>query len=136
MYVFGTVNPDGEGSDHTGVFLKETDIDDIISDKQLYSKPVLLEHKGEPVGKVVSAWKNNKRLDCVFEINDSVAGLFAQHFVKNGKTTELSLGYTVDIEHSANGVKGGTKRIVEVSIVKKGARDHCKIHGFNSLNAC
>ena len=132
MYVYGTVNPVGENETHQGVYLTKNDIDHIVSTKQMYEKPVLLEHKGEPIGKVVSAWKTQDRLDCVFEINDSVSGLFAQYFVQHGKTPELSLGYSVEVEHSADGgIKAGAKKVMEVSIVKKGARENCLIRGIS-----
>lgn len=133
MLVFGTVNPVGENNNHKGLYLTENDIQDIISSRQLNDKPVLLEHKGDAVGKVVSAWQNDGRLDCIFEINSTVSGLFAQYFVQNGKTPELSLGYSVEVEHSADGqILGGNKRVVEVSIVKKGARENCLIRGICS----
>lgn len=130
MYVYGTVNPVGENNGHKGIYLREQDIDDIVNSKQMYNKPILLEHKGDAVGRVISAWKNNNRLDCVFEINNSVCGLFAQHFVENKQATELSLGYSVEISNSDNEIKGGTKKVVEVSIVRKGARENCLIRGF------
>lgn len=134
MLVYGTVNPPGETNGHTGVYLTEQDIVDIVESKSLYNKPILIEHKGESVGKVISAWKNENRLDCVFEINESVPGMFAKYFVEKGKTPELSLGYVIEVEHSANGVvKNQRKKVVEVSLVKKGARDQCLIHAFSNI---
>ena len=131
MYLWGTVNPDGENENHTGVLLRQKDIDDISSLGSLLGKPVKLEHKGGDVGRVVSAWKHGNRLDCVLEIDNNVEGLFAQNFIKDGRCKELSLGYIIDMKHSDGQIRGGSKRVMEVSIVKKGARHECDIRGFS-----
>ena len=132
MLVYGTVNPPGEKETHTGLYLTEQDISDIVESRSMHNKPILIEHKGTSVGRVVSAWKNNNRLDCVFEVDSSVHGLFARDFIENKKTPELSLGYIVEVEHSGSSSKR-RKKIVEVSLVKKGARDNCIIHGFSNI---
>lgn len=130
MLLWGTVNPDGESNDHTGVLLRQKDVDNIASLGSLVGKPVKLEHKGGDVGRVVSAWKHGNRLDCVLEIHNNVEGLFAQNFIQGGRCKELSLGYIIDMKHSDGQIQGGSKRVVEVSIVKKGARHECDIRGF------
>jgi len=130
MYIWGTVNPDGEDNEHTGVLLRQKDIDEIAKSQALVGKPVKLEHKGADVGRVMSAWKHNNRLDCILEINNNVEGLFAQNFVENGKCKELSLGYLIDMRHSQGQINGGSKTVMEVSLVKKGARHECEIRGF------
>jgi len=130
MYIWGTVNPDGEHDDHVGVYLRQKDIDDIAQSKALVGKPVKLEHKGADVGRVCSAWKHGNRLDCVLQIDSNVEGLFAQKFIEGGKCRQLSLGYLIDMKNSADQVNGGTKHVVEVSIVKSGARHECEIRGF------
>lgn len=135
MYIHGTVNPVGENNTHSGVYLTAQDIDDIVESRSLYNKPILIEHKGGAVGKIISAWKHADKLDCLMELDESVHGKFAQHFVEEGKTPELSLGYMVEVEHSADGIiKNKRKKIVEVSLVKKGARENCVIHGFTTNN--
>lgn len=131
MLIWGTVNPDGENDNHTGVLLRQRDIDEIAETKSLIGKPVKLEHAGADVGQVLSAWKHGNRLDCVLQINNDVQGLFTQNFVKNGKCKELSLGYIIDMKHSSGQLLGGTKKVMEVSIVKKGARHECEIRGYS-----
>jgi hypothetical protein len=130
MLLWGTVNPDGEDDAHTGVLLRQKDIGEIASSASLVGKPVKLEHKGDAVGHVVSAWQHGNRLDCVLQIDNNVQGLFAQNFVSSGRCKELSLGYTIEMQHSDGQIKGGNKQVVEISIVKKGARHECDIRGF------
>jgi hypothetical protein len=130
MLVWGTVNPEGEHDSHAGVLLRQKDIDDIASHGSLLGKPVKLEHKGAEIGQVKSVWKHNNRLDCVLQIHDNVEGLFAQDFIQSGRCKELSLGYIIDMKHSKGEITGGKKQVVEVSIVKKGARHECEIRGF------
>jgi hypothetical protein len=130
MLLWGTVNPDGEDNEHTGVLLRQKDIEEIAQGASLVGKPVKLEHKGDPVGHVVSAWQHGNRLDCVLKIDNNVQGLFAQNFVSSGRCKELSLGYTIEMQHSDGQIKGGKKQVMEISIVKKGARHECDIHGF------
>ena len=137
MLLWGTVNPDGEDNSHTGVLLRQRDIDDLAATNGLVGKPVKIEHGGGDVGRVVSAWKHGNRLDCVLEIDRNTAeSLFAQSFIKMGKTRELSLGYSVTMQQSANGIiNGGKKEVLEVSLVKKGARNDCHIRAFSSTSA-
>lgn len=130
MLLWGTVNPDGESNAHTGVLLRQQDIADIAATASLVGKPVKLEHKGDAVGRVVSAWQNNNRLDCILRIDNNIPGLFAQNFVTSGRCKELSLGYTIQMQHSDGQLRGGTKTVHEVSLVKKGARHECNIRGF------
>jgi hypothetical protein len=130
MLLWGTVNPDGESNAHTGVLLRQKDIEDIAGTSSLTGKPVKIEHSGEPVGHVVSAWQNGNRLDCLLRIDNNIGGLFAQNFVSSGRCKELSLGYTITMQHSDGCLRGGAKQVHEVSIVKKGARHECNIRGF------
>ena len=130
MLLWGTVNPDGEENTHTGVLLRQKDIEEIAQHQSLVGKPVKLEHKGDAVGRVLSAWQHGNRLDCVLQIDNNVSGLFAQNFVSSGRCRELSVGYTIEMQHSEGQIKGGNKKVVEISIVKKGARHECDIRGF------
>jgi hypothetical protein len=134
MLVFGTCNPVGENSSHNGVYLRRDDISSLVNSGALLQKPVKIEHMGTPVGKVVSAWEHGDRLDCVFRIdNDSIDSIFAQEFVKSRKCPELSLSYSVTMKHSNDGrLTGGEKDMIEVSIVRSGARENCLIRGFTS----
>jgi hypothetical protein len=133
MLLFGTCNPDGENDSHQGVYLRKTDISNLVETGALLSKPVKIEHVGQPVGHIVSAWKHGERLDCILKINnDSIDSVFAQEFVKSRRCPELSLSYAVTMQNSADGLSGGNKEILEVSIVRAGARNDCFIHGFSS----
>lgn len=132
MLVYGTCNPAGEGEDHAGVYLKKTDIARLVETKALLQLPVKIEHVGDPVGRIVDAWQHADRLDCVFRIdNNSKASVFAQEFVKDQRCPELSLSYQVTMQHSSDGkLSGEGKELIEVSIVRKGARHDCKIRGY------
>jgi hypothetical protein len=134
MLVFGTCNPAGESTSHTGVYLRKDDISSLVKSGALIDKPVHIEHMGKSVGKVVSAWEHGERLDCVFRIDDnSIDSIFAQEFVKSRKCPELSLSYSVTMQNSADGsITGGGKDMIEISIVKSGARNDCLIRGFTS----
>ena len=133
MLVYGTCNPAGENDAHTGVYLRKADISQLVRTGALLDLPVKIEHAGIPVGRVVSAWEHADRLDCVFRINDdSIDSIFAQEFVKHKKCPELSLSYQVTMQHSKDGLlSGGGKELIEVSIVRQGARNDCKIYGFS-----
>jgi hypothetical protein len=132
MLVFGTCNPAGENPSHQGVYLRKDDISSLVRDGSLLDLPVKIEHMGAPVGKIVSAWEHGDRLDCVFRLDsDSIDGVLAQEFVKSRRCPELSLSYAVTMQNSADGLlTGGGKDMIEVSIVKAGARDNCLIRGF------
>jgi hypothetical protein len=130
MLVFGTASP-AENNSHTGVYLRKDDISRLVRSGALLDLPVKIEHTSTSVGKVVSAWENGDRLDCVFRLNnDSIESIFAQEFVKSKRCPELSLSYAVTMQHSKDGVlSGADKEMIEVSIVKSGARPDCKIYG-------
>jgi hypothetical protein len=132
MLVYGTCNPAGENDAHTGVYLRKSDISRLVQSGALLELPVKIEHTGVAVGKVISAWEHADRLDCVFRIDDnSIDSIFAQEFVRNRKCSELSLSYNVTMQHSEEGMlSGGRKELIEVSIVRHGARDNCNIRGF------
>ena len=132
MLVFGTCNPDGENDTHQGVYLRKGDISSLVTSGALLQLPVKIEHVGQPVGHIVSAWQHGNRLDCVLKINDnSIDSICAQEFVKSRQCPELSLSYAVTMQNSADGLSGGNKDMIEVSIVRAGARDNCHIHGFS-----
>jgi hypothetical protein len=134
MLVWGTVNPSGESDDgYRGFYLTHGDIRRCVDSREIIDKPVKIEHKGADIGRVVSAWCNAAgQMDCLLEVHDnkSLEGAVIAQFVGQGLCKELSLGYLVDVQNSARGVCASNKRIIEVSIVKKGARDRCYIHGF------
>jgi hypothetical protein len=52
--------------------------------------------------------------------------------VRNGICKDLSLGYTVEMAQSKTGqVQSRHKKLNEISIVVKGARSRCNVHGFS-----
>lgn len=137
MLVWGTANPTGECNDtYHGVYLQHRDIDSFVN--EICNKPVKVEHVGEPVGRVVHAWKNAQRgLDCIMEIDESnLNGAIISSLVDNHCARELSLGYRVRLNMSGNSEKEVCleKEVMEVSIVKRGMRPNCIIHGFCRTN--
>jgi hypothetical protein len=134
MYVWGTANPVGESNGYDGMYFTGGEINDMVLDKTLVGLPVKVEHKGEHVGRIVSAWQHAGRLDLLLDIDEHSPKMdtaVASQFVKGNVCKDLSLGYTVGVEQSADGgISTGRKTVLEVSIVKQGARDDCHIHAF------
>eukprot|EP00960_Hanusia_phi_P065502 766114-Hanusia_phi.AAC.8 len=139
LLICGIANPRGEGDDYNGLHLKDSEIDEVVQAREMIGLPVKIEHKGIGIGTVVSAFKDGDgRLNCVMEINrDEVEGAIAQEWIHDSTASELSLGYVVDIEQSDPAVlqavsgkplRAGRKKILEVSIVRKGAREGCRIY--------
>jgi hypothetical protein len=134
MFVWGTANPVGESAGYDGMYFTGGEINDMVLDRKLVGLPVKIEHKGEQVGHIVSAWQHSGRLDLLLNIDESspsMATAVASHFVTGNVCKDLSLGYTVGVEQSADGgISTGRKQVSEVSIVKRGARENCHIHAF------
>jgi hypothetical protein len=133
MYIWGTANPQGEGVGYNGLFLTETDIKNTIQDNSLIGLPVKIEHKGRTVGKVVTAWDNKGKLDILVDVDQRIIeGDVVSRFVRNNICQDFSLGYTVGLQfsESARTYTPSQKKFNEVSIVRKGARDQCHIHGY------
>jgi hypothetical protein len=136
--VWGTANPEGLKDSYRGVYLNEGDIKSMVEQVRTANAtggqgiPVKLEHTGVPLGRVVSAWENRGTLECVLEINERVLeGSIGAEFIRTGICKDLSLGYTIDMEQSKTGVmQSRRKKLNEVSIVVKGARNKCKVHGI------
>lgn len=76
-------------------------------------------------------------MDVLMEIEgDQIEGALGREFVERGICPELSLGYHVTMSKSPAGfLRATNKRVVELSIVRQGARDGCKIRGFASTAA-
>jgi hypothetical protein len=138
--LWGTANPEGMRN-YNGVYLSTDDIRDMIvqvdeSNRRGNPMPVHVEHKGVSVGRVLTAWEHQGSLECVLELNDRVLeGSIGSEFVRAGICRDLSMGYTLDVKHSDKGKKDillwGRKRLKEISIVKRGARPRCHIHGVS-----
>lgn len=136
--VWGTANPEGLKDSYRGVYLNSGDISSMVeqvsdANARGQSIPVKLEHSGVALGRVVSAWVNQGTLDCVLEINEGLLeGSIGAEFVRAGVCKDLSLGYTVEMAQSKSGqIQSRQKRLNEISIVVKGARKRCNVHGFS-----
>ena len=118
--------------------MNQSDITDMIeqvndANRKGEPMPVHVEHKGVSVGRVISAWEHAGKLECVLELNDRVLeGAIGSEFVRTGICRDLSMGYTLSLEQSDAGIKVGRKLLREISVVKKGARPSCHIHGVSS----
>lgn len=133
MLLYGTANPVGYGDeDYEGLYLTDKDINDITP--HMIDIPVKIEHVGKPVGKVISAWKHDGRMDLLLDIDETgIEGALLSQFVQQGFCQDLSLGYHVQMSKTpAGNLKAGQKKVVEVSVVKAGARENCHIRGFTA----
>jgi hypothetical protein len=136
--VWGTANPEGLSDSYRGVYLHGGDISSMIEQVGAANSagvgiPVKLEHTGVSLGRVVSAWENKGRLECVLEIDERVLeGSIGAEFIRTGVCKDLSLGYTVEMEQSKTGaMQSRRKKLNEVSIVVRGARSKCYVHGIS-----
>lgn len=138
MLLWGQANPVALENSYQGVYLNKQDMSDIIAQienaKRTATKiPVLIEHTGDSIGHVVSAWEHQGTLQCCLEIsNQSLESAIGKRLVEDGLIKELSLGYMLDVKQTKNGLQMKNKFLKEISIVKKGARDNCKILGMTS----
>lgn len=135
LLLWGQANPEAFENSYNGVYLNKQDMQDMVSQvnesKRKGEKiPVHIEHTGSSIGNVVSAWVENNTLQCILEIdNKTLESSMGQQMVKDGLIKELSLGYLLDIKHTKNKFESQKKFLQEISIVKKGAREKCKILG-------
>ena len=133
MYVWGTANPEGLADGYTGLFLTTKDIESVVRDNSMDGLPVKIEHKGVDVGRVVTAWHNDGKLDILLEVDEKIfEGNCVSRFVRNQVCTDLSIGYNVSLQFSESTQKYETlkKTFNEISIVRSGARERCHIHGY------
>ena len=135
MLVLGTCNPAGEGSLYNGLYLKQNELHDLVASRAMVGVPVKAEHSGQEVGSVVSTFlRDDGALQCIMNVpEDSVRSSLAGGFVRDGIAAELSLGYVVDVAHSdqdRSRLKAGAKKVLEVSLVRKGARKGCHIVAY------
>jgi len=138
--LWGTANPEGLQNSYRGVYLNQDDVKgmvDQVNEANLSGKPipVKLEHTGLALGRVLSAWESKGSLECVLELNESILeGSIGAQFVRSGVCKDLSLGYTIDMEQSKGGkFQSRKKRLNEISVVVKGARQNCKVRGVGSM---
>ena len=129
MFVIGTCNPRGEDASYNGLYLTDSEIEDVVANKKMQGIPVKSEHCGSDIGKVISTYMNEQReLKCVLEIDEkNLEGSLASGFVWDNIAKDLSLGYVVDVQQSGAKLQAKEKKILEVSLVRKGARKGCHI---------
>lgn len=142
--LWGTANPEGLKDTYKGVYLNASDISGMVSqvsdaNVRGQSIPVKLEHTGVSLGRVVSAWANQRgALECVLEIDENLLeGSISAEFVRAGVCKDLSLGYTVEMAQSklTGQISSRRKKLNEISIVVKGARNRCNVHGISKREA-
>jgi len=134
MLLVGTCNPAGEGATYNGLYYKQDELQAMVASGALKGIPVKTEHTGNKVGRVVSSFIDcSGALQCVMEVDESIVeGSIAGGFVRDGIAADLSLGYTVDVQHSNDHLKAWHKNLLEISLVRKGARRGCHISAFES----
>jgi hypothetical protein len=130
MLVCGQVNPPPVRSHgYNGVFF--TDQDDLATQARgLVGTPLCVEHQKQ-VGKVLRGWTDRQTgaMWALAEIDtQQLGGAMTAAAVERGQLGEFSLGYVTKMQRDGSGqVRAKEKRITELSIVKKGARDGCLI---------
>ena len=132
MLIMGVCNPTGEADTYNGLYMTATELSEIVRDNKMRNLPVKTEHAGSEVGHVVTSFLDaSGNLNCVMQFGaSSIAAALAQGFVRDGLALDLSLGYTVDIQKTESKLHAKEKKIVEVSLVRKGARRGCHITAY------
>jgi len=137
MLLLGTCNPSGERAQYNGLYYTADELAALVRGNTLRGVPVKTEHTGNEIGRVVSGFLDaSGALQCVMELDEStVEGAIASGFVRDGVAADLSLGYSVDVQHTDDRLKAGAKKMLEISIVRRGAREGCHILAFEADNA-
>ena len=132
MLIMGVCNPAGEADTYNGLYMTAAELSEIVRDSKMHNLPVKTEHGGSDVGHVVTSFLDaDGNLNCVMELGKtSLPACLAQGFVRDGLALDLSLGYTVDIQNTDSKLQAKEKKLVEVSLVRKGARRGCHITAF------
>jgi hypothetical protein len=132
MLIMGVCNPTGEKDTYNGLYMTATELSEIVRDSKMRNLPVKTEHVGSEVGHVVTSFLDaSGNLNCVMQLSTaSIPASLAQGFVRDGLALDLSLGYTVDIQNTDSKLHAREKKIVEVSLVRKGARRGCHITAY------
>ena len=131
MHIIGQIHPPNPSG-------RRDDIDDMSSAEMAvtnmgyntavadHTTPVLVEHDGDAVGKVLTTWQSRKdgSLKMAARINDPET----QRMVRSGEMRGLSIGCTL---HQASGDSEGSERLMqtfdEVSVCKVPRRSGCFI---------
>ena len=128
----GVCNPTGEDDTYNGLYMTATELREIVRDDKMRNLPVKTEHAGSEVGHVITSFLDaSGNLNCVMQLStSSLPASLAQGFVRDGLALDLSLGYTVDIQNTDSKLHAKEKKIIEVSLVSKGARRGCHITAY------
>lgn len=134
MLVSGVCNPPGEENGYNGLYLTRDELRRVVGQGSMHDLPVMAEHSGSAVGRVISSFiDSNGQLNCVMQIEEnSLPAHLTRDFIRKGIAADLSLGYTVDIQNRDDRLHAAEKKIVEVSIVRKGARSGCHITAYEN----
>ena len=132
MLLVGVCNPAGEADTYNGLYMTQSELARVVSGSKMRGIPVKTEHAGSEVGRVLTSFLDAEgNLNCIMELNStSLPACLAQGFVRDGLALDLSLGYTVDIQNTDNSLHATQKKILEVSLVRKGARKGCHITAY------
>ena len=132
MLIMGVCNPTGEADTYNGLYMTATELAEIVRGNSMRNLPVKTEHAGSQVGHVVTSFLDaSGNLNCVMQLStSSIPASLAQGFVRDGLALDLSLGYTVDIQNTDRKLHAKEKKLVEVSLVRKGARRGCHITAY------
>jgi len=132
MLIMGVCNPAGEDDTYNGLYMTAAELSEIVRGNKMRDLPVKTEHAGSEVGRVVTSFLDARgNLNCVMQLGtSSIPASLAQGVVRDGLALDLSLGYTVDIQNTDNSLQAMQKKIVEVSLVRKGARSGCHITAY------
>jgi hypothetical protein len=134
MLVTGVCNPAGEAAGYNGLYLTQDELRRVVGQGLMRDLPVMAEHSGSAVGRVISSFIDaSGQLHCVMHLaDDSLPAHLTREFIRKGIAADLSLGYTVDIKNHDDRLHAADKKIVEVSIVRKGARSGCHITAYEN----
>lgn len=132
MLVVGVCNPAGEADGYNGLYLTQNELQQVVREGLMRDLPVMAEHSGSAVGNVISSFIDDRgQLNCVMQLEtESLPAELTREFIRKGIAADLSLGYTVDIKNHDDKLHAAAKKIVEVSIVRKGAREGCHITAY------
>lgn len=130
--VLGVCNPKGESDSYNGLYFRQAELSGMVDSKELHGLPVRTEHGTGDIGVIVSTYmRSDGGLQCLMELkNRDLHDQIAQGFVRDGVALELSLGYTVDVKQTDDRFQATGKSVLEVSLVKKGARSGCHILAY------
>lgn len=134
MLVVGICNPAGEKAGYNGLYLTQDELRRVVQQNLMRNLPVKTEHCGSAVGSVISSFIDAQgQLNCVMHLEkDSLSADLTRDFIRRGIAADLSLGYTVDIKNHDDKLHAAEKTILEVSIVRKGARNGCHITAYEN----